>query len=45
MRLKNNNQDLHAKRRDIKLQKKLKPKDNRKSIRLIARLSSKLRQR
>jgi len=40
-----NTQDPHAQRRDIKLQKKLQPKDNRKSIRLIAKLSSKPKQK
>lgn len=44
MRLKeSNNLDPHAKRRDIKLRKKHQPKDNRKSIKLIAKLSKKLK--
>lgn len=40
-----NNLDLHAKRRDVKLRKKHQPKDNRKSIKLIAKLSSRLKQK
>lgn len=40
-----NTQDLHAQRRDVKLRKKSQPKDNRKSIKLIAKLSSKPKQK
>jgi len=36
-------EDSHAERRDFKLKKKLQPKDNRKSVRLIAKLSSRLK--
>jgi len=38
-----NNLDPHAKRRDVKLNKKRQPKDNRKSIKLIAKLSRKIK--
>lgn len=34
------NPDQHAKRRDIKMRKRNRPSDNRKSIQLIAKLSS-----
>ncbi|MBU1083089.1 hypothetical protein KKE14_01485 [Patescibacteria group bacterium] len=34
-----NDLDLHAKGRDIKLRKKNRPTDNRKSVQLIAKLA------
>ena len=36
-----NNPDQHAKRRDVKSRKKHRLTDNRKSVQLIAKLSSK----
>jgi hypothetical protein len=39
-RIKDNNSDKHAEQRDRKLRKKKKALDNRKSIQLIAKLSS-----
>jgi len=37
----NDIKDPHAQRRDVKREKKLQPQDNRKSVMLIAKLSSK----